>query len=238
MELGIEREFFILRKGVKDASSITYDEFKRDLIRKQEENPLLKSKARFLDMTAELDPSMIEFRGRCGDRLENIKSFLYAQELAMQSIEQALSVSFSPHSLIGDARYAQNSRIISTLTDILGYLSSTHIHFGTRDEEDAVRIYNKLKHALFEKRILPFIFASTRVALLMRSFPSIVKMPELHSFQDAREFDNSLRYVNTNKVTPFLRIRPDYQTVELRILDSTHNIEILSEQISTIAKLA
>jgi len=75
MELGIEREFFILRKGVKDASSITYDEFKRDLIRKQEENPLLKSKARFLDMTAELDPSMIEFRRRCGDRLENIKSF-------------------------------------------------------------------------------------------------------------------------------------------------------------------
>lgn len=62
MELGIEREFFILKRGAKTTAPITYDEFRRALNRKQKEHPLLKSKAQFLNMTEEINPSMIEFR--------------------------------------------------------------------------------------------------------------------------------------------------------------------------------
>ncbi len=234
MELGIEREFFILSKRKGGAPFLLYDELKLNLERLFQKNRVLKSQFLFLSMTRELDSSMIEFRGRCGHKLADIQAFLEAQELAMQSIERAMSVYFSPHSLVQAAKYAQKTRKIDMISDILGYFSSSHIHFGAKDEKDVIRIYKKLKRAIFEDRIFSFLFASERVALLAGHFPELMMPPDLNSYMDAFRCEYGIKQGIIQ--TPFLRVRERYGTVELRLLDSTRDIQLLSEQISTIAR--
>ncbi len=234
MELGIEREFFIVSKRRGGASFLSYDELKLGLEQLFQKDGILKSQASFLNMTRELDPSMVECRGRYGHKLADIKSFLKAQELAMKSIEQAMSVYLSPHSLLKAAKYAQKTRKIDVITDILEYFSSTHIHFGAEDEKDAVRIYNKLKKAIFEDKIFSFLFVSERVALLAKQFPELMMPPELNSYADALTCEQEIK--QCTRQTPFLRLRAEYDTVELRLLDSTRDIQTLSEQICSLAR--
>ncbi len=236
MELGIEREFFIASRHKDGASFLSYDELKLGLESCFHENATLKSQALFLNMTRELDPAMIEFRGRCGSALKDIQAFLKAQEVAMQNIENAMSVRFYPHSLLKAAQCTQKTRKVSVITDLLGYFSSTHIHFGAKDEQDTVRIYQKLKKAIFGDRIFSFLFASERVAMLISLFPELMRPPILNSYKDTLICEQEIK--QCIRQTPFLRIRAEYDTVELRLLDSTRNIAVLSEQISTLARFA
>ncbi|MBT4277396.1 hypothetical protein HOD96_01475 [Candidatus Falkowbacteria bacterium] len=167
-------------------------------------------------------------------KVKNLKWYLYGGRAILQDAAERLGLSYSfdaiapadiPLEISPDKRHQDIAKKLSHEKLLAGSrVASTQFHFGMRDKEEALKVYNFLIQHCYYLISLGDISKGRRLNLYGRVYPDF--MPRAYHdwyelYRDAcdRNFANDIRnWWDMIRITRF-------GTIELRMFDSTPDIE-------------